>query len=600
MALASNIVRRGGSGNWYVRTSIPSDIHGMLPEKWRGRTELWQSLRTADAREARLRAGPVLHAWRAEFDDLRKRREPQEADLQEAIIEHYRWAIDRDRAERLSFPTKAELETARLKLLADIEAGKVPWSDDPLVQLSATLELQAAAGQASRSQELRAQRLGVLRRDLATGESASVEHFADYVIESERLLIERGSPAYRDLCHRLVRAEIEALQRAEERDRGDWSGEPRDVLLKPANVPKSAPQGETIMELFDRFQRDKAGSATVDTWDQNRKIVKLFAEFLGETAHISTFKRKAVRDFKDALFKFPVRAADTNVFRGLSFRKTIEANATAGKPTLSHRTINRYLSAIGAFSRWCLANDFISEDVMAGQYLDVDKSERKRLPYSVDQLNAIFASPIFAGFLRDGDEHKPGNLQPRDWRFWLPLIGLFTGARLGEIAQLLVTDVRPIHGTWVFHVTREGSTRKSVKTGGSERVIPIHSELIRCGFLAYHASMLKRGEKQLFPEIEPDSRGFFSGNPSRFFGRYLRAIGVKGDNSVNFHSFRHGIADAFRRAGYLDEQFGMLLGHTKATTTGRYGILPEGQLAQRTTMIEAVAYPGLALATLYK
>jgi hypothetical protein len=37
----------------------------------------------------------------------------------------------------------------------------------------------------------------------------------------------------------------------------------------------------------------------------------------------------------------------------------------------------------------------------------------------------------------------------------------------------------------------------------------------------------------------------------------------------------------------------MLLGHTKATTTGRYGILPEGILSERVKMIEAVEFPGL-------
>jgi hypothetical protein len=34
-------------------------------------------------------------------------------------------------------------------------------------------------------------------------------------------------------------------------------------------------------------------------------------------------------------------------------------------------------------------------------------------------------------------------------------------------------------------------------------------------------------------------------------------------------------------------------GHTKATTTGLYGVLPQGILSERVKMIEAVAYPGM-------
>jgi integrase len=176
----------------------------------------------------------------------------------------------------------------------------------------------------------------------------------------------------------------------------------------------------------------------------------------------------------------------------------------------------------------------------------------------------------------------------------LVAMALYTGARLGELAQLLVADVRELHGVWIAHITREGSDLKSTKTEGSQRVVPIHPDLIKLGFLKYHASIAKRGEAQLFPEIKPDARGFFSGNPSRWFNKYFRQIKVKTGKDVNFHSFRHSAADAFRRAGIADEQFGPLLGHTKSTTTGRYGIMPEGILSQRVTMIEAMAYPSIA------
>lgn len=69
------------------------------------------------------------------------------------------------------------------------------------------------------------------------------------------------------------------------------------------------------------------------------------------------------------------------------------------------------------------------------------------------------------------------------------------------------------------------------------------------------------------------------------------------DKSVNFHSFRYGFVDAFRNAGYLDEQFDMLLGHTKATTTGIYGNVPQVILSQRVEMIEAAEFPSLKISS---
>jgi integrase len=591
MALASNIARRPGSAVYYARLGVPPDLQGIMKKK-----ELWKSLGTREPREAREKVLPVLIQWRGEFAELRKRREPTPDDLQSAVWSHCEGALERDRQARAGLPTDAMVQDAQRELQADIEAGRVPWSDDPLVQLSATVELMVMRDAASMDQERRAVYLRDLKKHLATGETALIVAFADEVIERERFLIERGTPAYRDLCQRLQRAQIQALERGVERDVGKFDGVASDPLVTPPDLTvgnRFALPGESIMELYDRFKTEKAGTARPDTWAQNRKIVWLFAEFIGETSHVSAITRKAVRDWKHKLALWPLKAGDVKAFKGLAFRKVIDANVAEGKPTISQKTINKYLSAVGSFSTWLLQNEYLDSDVMAGMYLSLDKRTKVRFPFSADQLKIIFGSPLFATCMGDRQEHKPGNVAVRDWRYWIAWIGLYSGARLGEIAQLSTVDVRQIHGVWVMHVTEEGSPLKSTKTKGSMRVVPIHSELIKLGLIEYHAAIVVRGEKQLFPEIKPDKRGFFSGDPSAFFNDYFRAIGVKVDKSVNFHSFRHGIADAFRSAGYLDEQFNVLLGHTKATTTGTYGIVPQGILSERVKMIEAVKFHDL-------
>ncbi|MGO7388739.1 integrase, partial [Rhizobium ruizarguesonis] len=63
---------------------------------------------------------------------------------------------------------------------------------------------------------------------------------------------------------------------------------------------------------------------------------------------------------------------------------------------------------------------------------------------------------------------------------------LYSGARPAEIAQLGVDDVREDWGHWIMHITTEGDGDKSVKTAGSMRVVPVHPELVKLGFLDYH------------------------------------------------------------------------------------------------------------------
>ncbi|WP_426609508.1 DUF6538 domain-containing protein [Bradyrhizobium sp. McL0616] len=561
------------------------------------RKEIWQSLKTTDPRQARDRAAPVIASYRAQFADLEQRREPSPADLQAAVWSHYETGLDRDGRTRAALPTNATVQEAANKLAVDIEAGRVAWTDDPLVQLNATIEVIAVKDAAKVDREHRAIQLNMLKKHLASGETALIEWKADDVIQSERLLIAKGSPAYRDLCQRLQRAQVEVLERAAERDAGNWTGVPADPIVVPADLTQGkriAAPGETLMELYDKFKAERIGDARPDTWDQNRKIVKLFAEFVGESSHVSVITRKAVRNWKQELARWPVKAADSKAFQGMSFRKVIEANETVKKPAISQKSVNKYLAALGSFARWLLQNEYIDDDVMSGMYLSIDKRKKNRFPFTEQQLQTIFNSPLFGNCLGDGSESKPGNDAVRDWRYWIPLIAIYSGARLGELCQLLTADVRQLHGVWIFHITEVGDededgVGKSTKTGGSMRVVPVHSKLIELGLLDYHASVGARGDQRLFPEAQRDKRGYF-GEASKFFNGYFRAVGVKVDRRVNFHSFRHNVTDAFRAAGYLDETFGPLLGHTKASTTGRYGVLPEGPLRDRVTMIEAVIF----------
>jgi integrase len=593
MSIATNVQKRPGRSSYYVRVGVPLQLQPVLKRK-----EIWKSLGTSDPKEARDRAAPAIAAFRAQFAELEQRRAPSPADLQDAVWSHYETGLEQDSRARAALPTEATIQAAKQKLAGDIEAGRVEWSAHPLVQLNAAIDVIAMKSAASMDRDRRAIQLATLRKHLATGETALIEWAADDVIQRERLLIVKGSPAYRDLCQRLQQAQIEVLERAAERDVGNWTGAPRNPIVVPADLThgrKFAPPGETIMELYDKFKTEKWGDARPDTWDQNRKIVTLFAEFVGETSHVSVITRKAVRNWKQELARWPRKAADTKAFKGLAFRKVIEANETIKKPPISQKTTNKYLAALGSFATWLLQNEYIDDDVMSGMYLSIDKRRKNRFPFTADQLKTIFNSPLFSTCMGDGQESKAGNVAIRDWRYWIPWIGLYTGARLGEIAQLLTADMRQLHGVWIFHITEiadedeEDSAPKSTKTDGSMRVVPIHSELIKLGFLEYHAAMVARGERQLFPEPKRDTRGYF-GDASKFFNGYFRDVGVKVDKRVNFHSFRHNVADAFRAAGYLDEQHGVLLGHSKASTTGRYGILPEGPLRDRVTMIEAIRY----------
>jgi hypothetical protein len=92
------------------------------------------------------------------------------------------------------------------------------------------------------------------------------------------------------------------------------------------------------------------------------------------------------------------------------------------------------------------ANDFIAENVMHGMFLGLDRSMRTRVPFTSDQLNLLFKSPLFLKCAGDKREHQNGSISVRDWRYWIPLVGLCVPKTLSALIS------RRNHLTSVDHV----------------------------------------------------------------------------------------------------------------------------------------------------
>lgn len=599
MARISYLYRRDAT--YYARIDVPKDLLSIT-----GTSTLKLSLRTKDETEAKRLLPGIVMKWHREFDDLRARRALVPADRENAVWEHYSDSLARDDHRRGQTPSETEIDAITEQAVKRVEAEGIDISD-PLAMLNAVVDIQAAKQAAALDTDARKVKLAEMRKHLAKGETALVAHEVDDYLSRNRLFVDRGTPDWISLARHMMRAEIEALERTLERDSGDYTGQPRDPLVKPATGPRreTAKPGESIMEIFEIFAGENPRGVEKDRIDQCRRDIGTFVELVGASFPIANISKAEVRDWKQLLVKYPVKATETKVFAGMNIQQIVKANEQVGKPVIADRTVNRYLSSLSAFLSWAVNNGYLDRNPIEGLML---KKEAKAptLPFKPDQLKTLFRSPWFAG-CQSADEWrnvaKPGNVLIRDHRYWVPLIMLFSGARPGEIGQLAVSDVRQEHGHWIMHITTEGDDTeagKSVKTAGSMRVVPIHPDLIRLGFLAYHKRRQRDGGAQLFPGAKRNERGQMLADLSREFGRYLTRIGMKVGRGLSLYSFRHGAADALRRAGYLDNQFGFILGHTEGSMTGRYGIMPQGMLEQRVELVNAITYPELDLTHLHQ
>ena len=188
--------------------------------------------------------------------------------------------------------------------------------------------------------------------------------------------------------------------------------------------------------------------------------------------------------------------------------------------------------------------------------------QKSRVAFSPEDLARIFNSPIYT------DDYRPA-AGGKEACYWLPLLALFTGARVEELAQLLVNDVRPAKGLgWYLNISDEAA-HSQLKNAASRRRIPLHRTLIDCGFLDYAQTI--RESHFLFPALKPNPRQKLGGYFSTFFSVYLRKRLRITDKRKVFHSFRHTFKHVCRRVGIDEAVHDALTGHTAPHAGRRYG-----------------------------
>lgn len=162
-------------------------------------------------------------------------------------------------------------------------------------------------------------------------------------------------------------------------------------------------------------------------------------------------------------------------------------------------------------------------------------------------------------------------------RWWAPMIGLYTGMRINEVAQLKVADFVEERGTWCIDVCatidddlKDSTGRRSrqrVKGKSSIRRLPIAQPLLDAGILDFLKDIQATGCKRIFPHLSAGvnkktglTNARYSQNLKVQFGKYLQGLGFPA--GLRFHGFRHAIATDLSNQGFSDEGIALITGHS--------------------------------------
>ena len=296
---------------------------------------------------------------------------------------------------------------------------------------------------------------------------------------------------------------------------------------------------------------------------------------------IGSITREMTTKFKGHIRKIPRNRKKNPQYRDMEFHELVNMDI---KDSISTTTLNKHLGYCSSFYEWSVTHGYSTINPFKGMRLKRTvrpRDERDR--FSELELKKIFGRDNYIHYTNIGDYIQYTNVEKGKYAFayyWVPLIAVFSGMRLGEICPLYLDNVRRIEGhhrkrRWCFDILEEPNrTDKRLKNQSSRRVVPIHDILIeQLGFIEFIELLKKKDPKRerLFQELLY-REGNYNKNVSTFFNkRYLPSLGLKTDKK-NFHSLRHTVSDHLKQKGVEPHFINELLGHSSGNIDlERYG-----------------------------
>jgi integrase len=333
--------------------------------------------------------------------------------------------------------------------------------------------------------------------------------------------------------------------------------------------------------LSNAFTASRPDKKTLDSY---RAAIVLFIDIIGDKP-LHTLGVTDQNRFEDMIAKVPANRTKIAMTRALSLEEMTTLNVSKLSPqsakNVAMRT-NRFLT--WAFRREGSKPPF---ELMGNVRITARSKTVLRRAFTDDELSTLFSPITYA----QGRQQKP-------YMYWLPLIGLHSGMRINEIAQLALADIALHDGIMCFHVTDEvdddnaaqGRRVKRVKTDAGRRIVPVHDALINLGLLDYVQTVREETHSVLFPELIGGRDGPGQA-ASKQFGRYCDRVGLS-DPGLVFHSFRHGAVGRMRAAGVAKELRMVVVGHSAAEDThDSYGdIKNDFNVRDRKNAIDALRF----------
>ncbi|EMJ8525896.1 site-specific integrase, partial [Klebsiella aerogenes] len=320
--------------------------------------------------------------------------------------------------------------------------------------------------------------------------------------------------------------------------------------ISTAILSSSLPENEYVnlkyysvkmSELCEKYIRYKRGGKfTGKAENRVREGFSLLVEVMGDSKLVKV-DRDYLREYENLLRSIPARRDLAKIRYKINDIHELMVKAKEnGDPLMSDNTVRKYMRVIFEAFRWADGEGIFIKSP-ANQFFAPVANEKMDQEFKADftdeDLHAIFNRPWFkCGTV---DRNREGRFHHyRAFHYWLPLIGFFTGARINELCQLYLDDIKHDDAGFYFFEINSERADQSLKTINSRRKIPLHPTLIKLGLIHYCEALKKAGHERLFPELPYHPVKGYGDKASDWFNRSLLKVqlGFEKGSKKSFHS----------------------------------------------------------------
>jgi hypothetical protein len=405
------------NGVYYLRMRVPKDVQDQF-----GRTTIRESLRLKDRYKAKIELSRRLVAINEEFERLRAN-EPHYTKVltrREAAQMAHDWTLQQLQRVQLE-PAQTELSTGRDQSEIDTEMHELA---------DLLRELQLGGGEASNSEVERHIHQLLLNNGFPEKPVSTNQSITPSI--ALRANVDTDTSQYAFL-KRSVEEGLKSIWRA---TLAKHNGQTRiDAALNPIMPgPVSGEQIE-IAEMLRQFKAQKES----ENYGKRKLLAynvvsEIMMEVFGPSTLMDNITNQDCRRFIHVLRNIPPNARKR--FGDIGY---IEAAQLALDQKLDLRaaaTIQGDINSANVIFNWAINQGMLAKNPMPRRSFpkrNQTRPDEQRLPFSADDLTAIFSAPLFTRPTRQ----THGAMKKTPARFWIPLLALFHGCpsplNLGQI-----------------------------------------------------------------------------------------------------------------------------------------------------------------------